>query len=95
MEDGCCDDGPHFPSHRALRSVAPLDPLQLRLRQMSLLVAFAGGGLVGVWGKRAEAEVPRAVTAVGVRGMLVVPCMPRHASGVSLTLGCPSVHEES
>jgi hypothetical protein len=39
--------------------------------------------------------VPRAVTAVGGRGMLVPPCMPRHASGVSLTLGCPPVHEES
>jgi hypothetical protein len=45
--------------------------------------------------RRAEAEVPRAVTAVGGRGMLVPPCMPRHASGVSLTLGCPPVHEES
>jgi len=53
------------------------------------------GGVSRVGERRAEAEVPRAVTAMGGRGMLVTPCMPRHASGVSLTLGCPPVHEES
>jgi len=87
MEDGCCDDGPHFPSHRTLRSAAPLDP---KAPANKLSVAFGGSRGVG-----AEAEVPRAVTAVGGRGMLVLQCMPRHASGVSLTLGCPPVHEES